>query len=219
MKKLVCCMVGTMAGVALLGLASSPAGVGAEEPDPQPGLDNVTVRLCIESPFDLDRRYCGPGEILAQQTSTERTYELYGGGQTTLPGTFQFLSSDLNQGGGAPRAVVFGPISGTYEGYTAAFLWGVLFRDGILGGNYHLTGYSTEIFQTTLGPVGNGLDGSYTGEFNLEYGFQPWVRFGTFPYYVALYLDESLPGMLPPPALPPLSTIDGQVWGWSSAPQ
>ncbi len=218
MKTLVCCIVGTLAGVALLGLASSPAGVGAEEPDPQPGLDNVTVRLCVES-NDSGNTYCDRNEVLATQQSATRAFPVgTGGNPMTLAGTFSFSSSQLESD--FPRAVVFGPISGIYQGISQAWLWGSLWRDGTIGEGFFLEEIPTELFVGGLGAPGAGLDFSSTSQYNREYAFQPLAWFGMSAYYVVLYLDATPPGYpgLANPGIGDPDTLDGQVWGWSAAP-
>lgn len=215
MKKL---LVGTGAVAlmfGLLGVAGTPAAVKAETSNPQPGFDGVIVRLCTEG-ADIDNLYCSSqNEILASQTATTRTYTS-SGGTVALPGTYQFTNAQLSSGGGSPRAVVFGPISGTYSGFGSAWIWGYLFKNATIG--QPADGIPTELFSYALGAAGAGLANSRSGSVGREFAFTPLAQFNFAPYYVSVYLDQALPGGLANPGIGTPNTLDGQVWGWQIMP-
>lgn len=202
---------------ALVAFASEPRGSSAEEPNPKPGLPTVVVQLCIES-ADFNNIYCDPGEVIASQVSETRTYPMWGGGEMTLPGTYQFTQAELNQAPGSPRAVVFGPIHGIYEGYPSAWIWGAIWKNGTLGQPYWLPGVPTELFRGALGNPSTGLDLSRSGEFQKEFAFYPHAQFAFDPYYVVVYLDQSVSGQIANPGIGNPNTLDGQVWGMDVSP-
>lgn len=214
MKKLLIGMGSATLLFGLLGMAATPAAIKAETTNPQPGLDGATVRLCEEG-LDADGNYCSsPGETLATQTAITRVFTTLGG-PATLPGTYRFTSAELASGNGGPRAVVFGPISGTYSGYASAWIWGFLCKNASL--QQPLVGIPTELHQTTLGAPGAGLATSQTGSVGREYTFPPLATFYQTPYYVTVYLDQSLPGGPANPGIGSPNTLDGQVWGWQTS--
>lgn len=206
------------AAAAVLGFAAHAATARAEEPNPSPGLDGVDVRLCTEG-WDADLRYCSsPDEVIASQTSQTRVFDAGPRATVTLEGSFRFTAAELAAAGelGHPRAIVYGPIHGTYEAQLAAWIWGTLFRNNdALDG---FTGVHTEIHEYVVGDPGLGLDTSFTRQYGKEFAFMPHAIFVTIPHYVSIYLDQSLPGMMPNPGIGTPNTLDGQVWGMQGAP-
>lgn len=209
---------GLIAIVTALALAIQVTAVRAEEPDPSPGLDGVTVRLCTES-ADVSNVYCSsPGEVIATQIAETRTFDVIpNGGTMTLPGSFRFTSSELAQAGGLPRAVVYGPIQGFYEGIGSAYFWGVMFRDNVI--TQFFNDNPTEVSAGALGSPGMGLDLSHTRQFGKDFGFTPYAAFQAQPYYVTIYLDQSLSNYpVTNPGIGTPTTLDGQVWGRQNRP-
>lgn len=201
------------AAAAVLALAAHATTARAEEPNPSPALDGVQVRLCTDG-WDVDARYCSAsGEVIATQTSQPRLFDAGPDAEVTLPGSFRFTAVELAEAAryGLPRAVVFGPIYGVYEGEVAGYIWGTLFRDNDAYAGY--TGVHTEVHQNYLGDPALGLDTSFTRQYGKEFAFIPHALFNTIPYYVTIYLDQSLPGMQANPGIGTPNTLDGQVWG------
>lgn len=209
---------GLFATAIALVLAIQVTAVRAEEPNPDPGLDGVTVRLCTES-ADVSNVYCSsPGEVIATQIAQERTFAVsIDGGAMTLPGSFRFTSSELAQAGGLPRAVVYGPIQGLYEQFGSAYFWGVMFRDNII--SQWFDDNPTEVSVGALGSPGMGLDLSHTRQYGKDFAFNPLAAFHAQPYYVTIYLDQSLNNYpVPNPGIGTPTTLDGQVWGSQNRP-
>ena len=215
MKKL---LLGTGSLALLFGvmnLIATPATTQAETSNPQPGLDGVTVRLCAET-ADPDNLYCSsPGETVATQTAITRVYQSNGGGTPPLPGTYRFTAAQLQVS--SPRAVVFGPISGLYSGLGSAWIWGFLFKNSSI--SQAIDDVPTELFDYALGAPGTGIASSLTGSVGREFGYFPLADFLARPYYVAVYLDQAIPGGQPNPGIGQVVTLDGQVWGWQITPQ
>lgn len=208
---------GLVATAIVLALAVHVTAVRAEEPDPSPGLDGVVVRLCTES-ADIGSVYCSnQGEIIASQAAQTREFDLNRsqGTKVTLPGSFRFTASQLNQAGGLPRAVVYGPIQGFYEGRNSAWFWGVMFRDDHVEQYYFDN--PTELFDYGLGTPGYGLELSPTAEYALDFAYSTFADFGHKAYYVTIYLDQSV-GPLANPGIGSPASLGGQVWGRQQPP-